>query len=229
MCSAIADPARTENDGTSLLDRIVTEPVRVVETRADREIALFGSEHRAIAGAVPRRRAEFGTVRWCARAALDELGIAAVPILPGERGAPIWPDGVVGAMTHCTGYRAAALARASDVAALGVDAEPNEPLPAGVLGIVASAEEAEALATLPRRGIAWDRVLFSAKESVYKAWFPLARRWLGFEDAVVAVHPDGCFTAAVDPRLAVGVSPDRYDGRWFAGSELVVTAVTVPT
>ena len=48
----------------------------------------------------------------------------------------------------------------------------------------------------------WDRLLFSAKESVYKAWFPLARRWLGFEDAVVMIDPSaGTFQARL---LVVG-------------------------
>ncbi|UPK75768.1 4'-phosphopantetheinyl transferase superfamily protein [Nocardioidaceae bacterium SCSIO 66511] len=205
----------------------MTEHVHVVETRVDRDVTLLGLEHQAIAGAVPGRRAEFGTVRWCARVALNELGLAAVPIVPGEMGAPTWPDGVVGAMTHCTGYRAAALGRASDVAALGIDAEPNEPLPDGVLGVVARSEEVKALATLPQSGVAWDRVLFSAKESVYKAWFPLAGRWLGFEDATMSVYPDGRFVAVIDPRLTDGVLPDRFAGRWLASSELVVTAVTV--
>ena len=76
---------------------------------------------------------------------------------------------------------------------------------------------------------AWDRLLFSAKESVYKAWFPLARCWLGFED--VTVHVDiatGEFraeiTRAVDAPPGV---PRRFEG-WFAvHAPWVLTAVVI--
>ena len=67
------------------------------------------------------------------------------PVLPGERGAPRWPAGVVGSMTHCAGYRAAALVRAADLASLGIDAEPHGPLPEGVLRRVALPAERERL------------------------------------------------------------------------------------
>ncbi|MFE1199256.1 hypothetical protein ACFW6E_42170 [Streptomyces olivaceoviridis] len=58
------------------------------------------------------------------------------PVLPNRREAPGWPEGLVGSMTHYDGYRAVALARAVDVIAVGIDAEPNAPLPEGVLETV---------------------------------------------------------------------------------------------
>jgi 4'-phosphopantetheinyl transferase EntD len=76
-------------------------------------VALFPEEELVVAGAVVKRRTEFATARHCARAALSRLGVAPTPILPGERGAPQWPAGIVGSMTHCAGYRAAALAHRS--------------------------------------------------------------------------------------------------------------------
>ena len=85
-----------------------------------------------------------------------------------------------------------------------IDAEPHEPLPEGLLGDVASAGGARLLAELARTepAVHWDRLLFSAKESVYKAWFPLAERWLGFEDAALTFDPApapsrrGCWSRA---------------------------------
>ena len=86
-------------------------------------------------------------------------------------------------MTHCAGYRAAARRpRPATWPRVGIDAEPHGPLPDGVLDAIALARGAAALARLAARpDVRWDRLLFSAKESVYKAWFPLTRRWLGFE------------------------------------------------
>ena len=155
-------------------------------------------------------------------------------MLPGPRGAPQWPEGVTGSITHCAGYRAAAVALTRDVVSLGVDAEPNETLPNhGLLELIALDEERVRLADLTARmpGICWDRLLFSAKESVYKAWFPLTKRWLGFESADILIDPRaGTFTARLlVPGPLVNGSPlTRLNGRWLADHGLVVTAVVVP-
>lgn len=191
---------------------------------------LFPQERAAVTGAVERRCREFATVRACARKALGQLGLPPVPILPGARGAPQWPAGVVGSMTHCAGYRAAAVARTNDVVTLGLDAEPNRELPAGVIDVVASAAERAALpsrSTYPE--VHWDRLLFSAKESVYKAWFPLALDRLGFEDAVIRIDPRGSFTATLrvpGPELA-GRPLSGFSGRWLLAGGLVLTAIAV--
>lgn len=160
---------------------------------------LYPEESALVARAVDRRRNEFGAVRECARSAMAELGFAAAPVLHGPAGEPIWPAELVGSMSHCAGYQVAVLARASEFALVGVDAEPDEPLPEdGMLEMIGCPAERAMIAELTRehRGINWGRLLFSAKESVYKAWYPYARRWLGFEDAVIRIDPwMGTFTA----------------------------------
>jgi 4'-phosphopantetheinyl transferase EntD len=217
-----------------VIEEILPPEVAAAEAFGDTAPAvLYPAEEAAIARAVARRRSEFATGRACARAALAKLGLPPAPIVPGPRGAPQWPAGVTGSITHCAGYRASAVARLTDVAGIGLDAEPNDALPGGVLERIAVAQEQ---AWLPRvatavPGVAWDRLLFCAKESVYKAWFPLTRRWLGFEQAVITVEPEaGTFTArllepaeALDGRRLAG-----FDGRWLARDGLLLTAVTVP-
>ena len=89
----------------------------------------------------PRRRAEFTAGRACARTALARLGLPAAPVLAGRAGEPRWPAGVTGSITHCAGYRACAVARTADLAALGIDAEPNAGLPAGLIESVAGHAE----------------------------------------------------------------------------------------
>jgi 4'-phosphopantetheinyl transferase EntD len=150
--------------------------------------ALLPEEEALVARAVQKRRAEFTTVRTCARIALAELGVPAAPLLSGPKREPLWPAGIVGSLTHCDGYRAAAVARADTLASIGIDAEPHAALPDGILPRVSLPAEQAHLRTLPA-GVHWDRLLFSAKESVYKTWFPLARRWLGFEEAAVEFRP----------------------------------------
>ncbi len=75
-----------------------------------------------------------------------------------------------------------------------------------------------------RPDLHWDCILFCAKEAVYKAWFPLTRRWLDFADLSVTAHLDGTFRARL--RIA-GVDLDEFDGRWVVGRGLVVAAISV--
>lgn len=196
------------------------------------EFDIFPQEEAVVARSVDKRRREFAAVRRCARRALARLGYAPVPILPGERGAPVWPVGVVGSMTHCEGYAAAALAHSDQVATLGVDAEPHGPLPDGVLDLVALPPEAALVArlTAQRPDIHWDRLLFSAKESVYKAWFPLMRTWLGFEQARIEIDPVWQRFSAqllVPGPTVDGSLLDRFAGRWAVGAGTLVTAISV--
>jgi 4'-phosphopantetheinyl transferase EntD len=212
-------------------------PPEVVPVEAFGDIpgeAVFPGEQDLIADAVPGRRREFVTARRCAREALGRLGFPPAPIRPGPRRAPRWPDGVVGSITHCTGYRAAAVARRAEVAGIGIDAEPHGPLPDGVLDAVTVGDEPEQLTALLREhpSTHWDRLLFSAKESVYKAWFPLTGRWLGFEDARLTIDPIGRTFAArilVDGTRTDGRPPlTGVTGRFLVDRGVVVTAVTVP-
>ncbi|MCD0451733.1 4'-phosphopantetheinyl transferase superfamily protein [Actinocorallia sp. API 0066] len=210
-----------------MIERILPPEVRSADTRTDPPEAVpLPAEEPCVSRAVESRRREFATVRWCARRALAGLGVAAVPILPGERGAPRWPDGIVGSMTHCAGYRAAAVARSGTIASLGIDAEPEGPLPPGVLDTIAREEE---LTGLPGGPLPWDRLLFSAKEAVYKAWFPLTGRWLGFEEASLRFDPAGTFTARllVPGPVVSGRVLDSFTGRWLVDGGLVLSAVVV--
>ena len=217
-----------------MIEEILPPEVATAEAFDDAAPAvLFPAEEAAIARAVPKRRSEFATGRACARAALAKLGLPPSPIVPGPRGAPQWPAGVAGSITHCAGYRASAVAYLKDVAGIGLDAEPNAPLPDGVLDRIAVAQEQAWLPELAAAapGVSWDRLLFCAKESVYKAWFPLTRRWLGFEQAVITVDlRAGAFTAELlEPAEALdGRRVASFAGHWLARDGLVLTAITVP-
>jgi 4'-phosphopantetheinyl transferase EntD len=206
-----------------VIERILPPSVAAVESFGDDPgAALFPEEQAVIADAVEGRRREFATGRACAHAALARLGQSAVPVLRGPGGAPRWPDGTTGSITHCAGYRAAAVTLTTDVASLGIDAEPDEPLPDhGMLDLIGSGEERARLRELAAGtpGTNWDRLLFCAKESVYKTWFPLARRWLGFELADVIIDaPGGTFTARLlVPGPVVNGSPlTLLRGRWLS-------------
>ncbi len=218
-----------------MIEEILPSGAIAVEAREDTMTAkLFPQEELVVSGAVEKRRREFTTARACAREALQKLGFPAAPIPSGERGEPVWPAGAVGSITHCEGYRACAVARSSEVVSIGIDAEPNAPLPAGLVGDIARPEELPRLDRLERERpeLHWDRLLFSAKESVYKAWFPLARRWLGFEDAILEIDPsEGTFTARLlvtGPSLADGPLC-TLPGAWMVREGIILTSVALCT
>ncbi|MGW0705375.1 4'-phosphopantetheinyl transferase family protein [Streptomyces sp. NPDC002643] len=225
-----------------MIEELLPESVVAVEAHTDdmtgaEGIELFPEEEAVVARAVAKRRREFTVVRACARRAMEKLGVAARPILPGERGAPGWPPGLAGSMTHCEGYAAAALVRAGDLASLGIDAEPHSVLPEGVLETIALPSEEARLRglTAGHPAVHWDRLLFSAKESVYKAWFPLTGKWLDFAEAdiEVSVDPDGRQGGLRAELLVPGpvVRGERisvFQGRWIVRGGLVATAVTIP-
>jgi 4'-phosphopantetheinyl transferase EntD len=212
-----------------VIERVVPAVVVVESARLDPpEAVLLLGEAELVGKAVPRRRAEFATARHCARVALGRLGQAPVAILADERRAPRWPAGFVGSLTHCDGYRAAAVARDADVLAVGVDAEPDLRLPDGVDRLVLRDAEREQVARLADRcpGPSWDRVIFSVKESVYKVWSPLTGRWLGFEEAEVWLRPaEGTFEVRVLAPEAGRLA--RLTGRFVVAEGLIATAVTI--
>ncbi len=218
-----------------MIEEILPRAVAAVDTREDwLDIELFPQELSSMGRAVEKRRREFTTGRACARKALARLGLPPAPIATGARGQPLWPAGVVGSITHCAGYRACALARGAEIAAIGIDAEPNGPLPDGVLSEVAGPRERARLAELEHAdpAIHWDRLLFSAKEAVYKVWFPMAERWLGFEDAELEIDPtDGRFHARLLVSWPQGAGvhrPTSLQGRWLVRDGLVLSAIALP-
>jgi 4'-phosphopantetheinyl transferase EntD len=212
-----------------MMDLLVPSGVVAAEAYADNPgEPPFPGEADLVAKAVPARRSEFITARRCAREALARLGVAPAAIRPGPGREPRWPAGVVGSITHCAGYRAAAVARSGDLASIGIDAEPHEPVPDDVGDTVMTAGERTMLKDLRRSHphLHGDRLVFSAKESVYKAWYPLTGLWLGFDEAEVTVDPA---TATFTTRLLIDAAPPwtSFHGRYTVGRGLVLTAVSV--
>jgi 4'-phosphopantetheinyl transferase EntD len=197
------------------------------------ELAPMAEEEPLIAKSVAKRRNEFITVRFCARQALGELGVAPVPILKGEKGEPCWPDGIVGSLTHTEGFRGAAVARNDAVRSVGIDAEPHDVLPNGVLEAISLPEERVELQAMPG-DMHWDRILFCAKEATYKAWFPVTHRWLGFEDAHITFDVDETGTSGgfvsrilIDPATESGPPLQSLSGRWSVRDGLALTAIVL--
>lgn len=187
---------------------------------------LHPAERPVVAGAVDKRRLEFTAGRVCARRALRRLGLPEVAIPRGAEREPVWPPGVVGSITHTAGFCAAALARDADVASVGLDAEPAAPLSESLYRRVCRPEELSFLEGIEgeARGVL-ARVVFSAKETLYKAQFPLTRSFLGFLEARVRIdRVGGAFEADV-LRPLPALEGRALVGRFVERDGLIVTAM----
>ncbi|SCG43512.1 4'-phosphopantetheinyl transferase family protein [Micromonospora inositola] len=182
--------------------------------------------------AVPGRRRDFTAGRVCARRALAALGLPAAPVPAAPDRSPVWPAGVVGAITHTDGYCAAAAARSGEIRSVGMDAERHRELNPGVRRMICLPEEEAELAGMPA-GVSWPAVVFSAKETVYKLWHPVVGTWLDFHDARVTLDPDaGTFIARIAPArrytAPVADPPALVTGRFTVDADLVRTAAVLP-
>lgn len=196
----------------------------------DRECAPWPGESDLIGPAWARHRYQSVMARECARRGLIRLGHLPAPIPRLPRGGPGWPEGIVGSLTHCEGYRAAIVGRTSDGRSAGIDAEPHRPLPHGVVDLIASGAEQRLLGRLSAAvpDICWDTLLFCVKETVFKAWFPLTKTWLPMTQATAWLGTDGSFRVTI--RLRQDQPGDlsllTWNGRWTVRNGFVI-AVTV--
>jgi enterobactin synthetase component D len=134
-----------------------------------------------------KRQREFLAGRWCARQALQSLGAGSTHVAMAENRAPIWPDGVVGSITHTGAFAAAAVAWAADIAALGIDSEQIiDPAAAGDIADLCMVDEVSLFKSAHGRNFCeFCTFVFSAKESVFKCLFPLTRKFLEFSDVLI--------------------------------------------
>jgi len=182
--------------------------------------ALYPEEFILGRNAVEKRIAEFRAGRHCAREALLALGCEPSAILAQGR-APIWPDGVVGAITHCTGYCGAVVAARSFASGLGFDAQSENSVSAEVWTTIASPRELQN--GLPP---AWRTIAFSAKEAFYKAQYSITRSWLGFEEVYIEPLGARAFRAQLERDLSgVGHRGTAFLGTYIQEDGFVFAAI----
>jgi len=145
------------------------------------EDALLPQEAPAFASSVVKVRRASGAARIVARELLTRLGYPECALPRGPSGGPIWPRNVLGSLTHDARFALAAVGSSRDYIALGIDVEPAEVLPPDLLGLVATLRERTSLSADPYHG----RLLFAAKEAVYKAVHPLDGIFLEHHDVEI--------------------------------------------
>jgi 4'-phosphopantetheinyl transferase EntD len=190
--------------------------------------AGYPEEAACVQNAVATRRAEFWTARRCAREALARLGLPPGPIVRGHGGAPVWPPGVVGSISHTHGYCAVAVARCPPLRSVGVDVETVRPLEPGVLDLILLERERAWLDRQPLgRRDEWAVLFFAAKEAFYKCQYPVSGTFLDFRDAEVRFAPA---TSELEVHVAEAPLPPsvkRLAGRFAVADGRVACGVAL--
>ncbi|MEW8505978.1 MAG: 4'-phosphopantetheinyl transferase superfamily protein [Candidatus Thiodiazotropha sp.] len=164
-------------------------PSQVVLVNATDEMwktPLCSEEERLIEGSVKKRQREFRAGRNAAHTALKQLDAPPGPLLRNENRKPIWPSGFLGSISHCDDSCVAACVVEDDLVSLGIDVEPLKPLSPGIARYIDTDRERQFMERhpeLPRR------LIFSAKESLYKCYHPLIERFFGFQSVDLEIDP----------------------------------------
>jgi 4'-phosphopantetheinyl transferase EntD len=176
-------------------NHVAVESVDLDDTR----FALYEVEERTVSRAVRKRQVEFSAGRHCARLAMTKLGYTACAIPQDSDRSPIWPHGLVGSITHCAGYCAAAVAVSKLFRSLGMDAESVDAASWSLAPQILTETELRWIESLPSTTwTKWLTLIFSAKEAAFKAIYPLEKRILDFRDATVAIDVrQGTFAAEI--------------------------------
>lgn len=180
--------------------------------------------------AADTRQRSFEAGRRCAALAAAELGCdgSAIGVCADRR--PHWPAGFTGSITHTDGFAAAAMAGTDRYAAIGIDVERTGRLTSDLWRRIMVRSELAWLRALPvSRQAIMATVVFSAKESFYKAQFELVQEWLEFHDVAVDFTPGGETLAIVpDPaRRLARRYPDPVPVRYAVEGTRVATAVAI--
>jgi 4'-phosphopantetheinyl transferase EntD len=198
---------------------------------------LLPEEAEYLGRAAPKRAQEFAAGRLCARRALAEFGVTDFPIRVASDRQPLWPELLIGSITHTDGYCAAVVAERRRFSAIGIDCEiVGHVTPELWPQICVSAELLWLDSLAPPERDAAVTLLFAAKEAFYKCQYPLVAEWLDFHDVVVESESWGQRGQDVAPILIRATRRLRFEehaplpivGRYRFHEEFVSVGVALP-
>jgi 4'-phosphopantetheinyl transferase EntD len=206
-------------------------PSEAVLVKANKEMwtrPLCPEEEALVKEAVAKRQKEFRAGRHAAHQALEQLNAPWEPLLFGDKRQPLWPAGYLGSITHCQGACVAVCAKRNNIISLGIDVEPLKPLPKGTAQYIHTSEDKTLIQqhnTLP------ERLIFSAKESLYKCYFPLVEQFFGFQAVSLSIDTnEQTFRFTPTPHCPIDF-PEQFlfHGHYFTEGDHLYTGCYLKT
>jgi len=146
----------------------------------------------------------------------------------GSAREPVWPDGIVGSISHCEDIAIAVVAAADRYTGIGIDIEAVGSLEPELARLIATPDEVSnyQLQGLPNDG----RLLFAVKESIYKCIWPVLRRYVDFQQVVVDLQVNtGVFTARsadVEDKQLCQALAHLHGGAQTSGDYVIAAAIS---
>ncbi len=210
--------------------RLFDRSVSVAATDPRREYSgLMPEEAVAVIRAAPKRKREFAAGRIAARRAMAALGFEERSVPVGTDRAPIWPNGIVGGISHSDDICIAVAAKTEGVAALGIDVERATPLQAELWDTVLTSSDLSLVKSFPKRqrGVI-AKVIFSAKECAYKCQYPISRKLFGFDAMDITLDIEGQrFWAAFTQDAQPFDRGHTLVGRYEIENGVIMTGITL--
>ena len=211
-------------------------PEHVITEETGNEITfgeIYPEEEIYVSKAVQKRRIDFANGRICAKKALARTGINKFPLTMSKDRSPIWPDNIVGSISHTKGYCGVAIALKKDAKSIGLDIECDNRLSKKCWYLTCTKEELRQIESLPddmQNTLA--TLIFSAKECFYKCQYPISKSWSGFHDAILRTDlalEDGKFEIELQNEISANglKKGDLFDGRYIFKNGFVFSGITL--
>lgn len=187
---------------------------------------LAPAERNQLGDVCGKRLAEFAAGREQARRLISAITGAAEPLLVGDYRQPLWPDGIIGSISHSDVYCAVAVAARDSISDLGIDVETLEALNPEVENLVLTDTEMEATDASE----SWVRkLIFSIKESNYKCCYHMVKAYIDFKECEVVLNDNDCsYESTIRCKSRDGNPLDiRVYGRWKIESGHVFTSAVI--
>ena len=195
------------------LDQLLPQTINIVVS-IDEAGDLYSEEQACIVHASESRQKEFKAGRMAAKQALAQLDIDRFPLLKGEQGEPLWPEGVVGSISHSDDVCIVSVAHADRLKSLGVDIQKRRSLKEGIERMICTQAELS---------LDWNEgkdtallILFAAKEAAYKALYPRVKKHIGFKDVTTEFEADN--------QYSITFESVEVNGRYAVVGDLVLAA-----
>ncbi len=207
-------------------------PTSVIVAKATLEMwhtPCLPEEMLLVKNAVKKRQKEFQAGRHCAREALAQLGIHHFPVLSGNKREPLWPKGIIGSITHCHNYCAVAVCSSQTFKGIGIDVEKKTPLEKSVLDLICTESEQTWLKKNNLTETFWSKIFFSAKECLYKSYYPITHQYLDFLEAEFSFNiEDGTFSVELlkNPPNSFTIN-QAIRGRFAFDQDYIFTALII--
>jgi 4'-phosphopantetheinyl transferase EntD len=194
------------------------------------EIPFPATNDATLSRATEKRRREFSAGRAAAATALQKLNAPNAYIPVGANRNPLWPDGIVGSITHTAGIAIAVVARREQIASLGIDLEVAGALKRDLWAGILSEREIVWISAKPsNQHERLATLFFCAKESFYKLQYPLTGTWVDFHDAEVMISTDTneFQLTCILPRVVAKLHQSRFSGYYAIGTEFALAAMSL--